>query len=842
KNANITGVESDYESNYKYQMKQSGLTVAVNIPALQALQSAISTVKSIKTVGQSKDDRINALAAANVAWDTLRTADSAMSAIGSTKALMNNDMANTNISVTLTYGKQKNVNSSHTSGDEIASSKINADKKAMIIATGDNEKSNINIKGSDISGNKGTILIADNNVNIEAQKQTHQERSTNQSSGFNAGVAISYGSNGFAAGFTAGGNYGKGYGNGDEVSWHNSHIGSLNSQTVISSQNDTRIKGAQVIGKSVQVNAQNLNIESLQDTMTYKGKQMNVSGQATVGYGASVSASYNQSKVNADYASVIEQSGIFAKDEGYQINVANNTDLKGAIITSTSKAEQDGKNHFSTATLTHSDIENHSDYSASGFGLSGGFSIKGDFTVPLGGKPESTDTTTQTEAITTTEKDNKTIYVIKGLGGQYLSSEQAGVEDMKKENGKATQLNGVAGVFSQGNWGVAKSLATGLLGQVHDNGSDQSVTSSFINTKNVLITDNDKQQKLTGKTTDETIQAVTQHNSHQALEKVDVEKIKSNMEQDLSVAQDFVNNLNQIGDKLYYEVEKNDKNILVKYKPENCDDPSCLRFFELDMEKVQNKEILTKEEAEILSRMYVHGIFNTTDEDRTEGGILYSGKDTLNNASIIVRKPYVGVAEEVTYTIFERLRAGANLPSLFGASNASRDQVTIWDKLNQYNQENANDKVNLTHVAHSLGVSSTKNAINWANYQHTNLKETKANLTALGTSYPIYSDIETGYFDSASGLFGKTRLDYAIAPQDCVGTCLLIGRTNSTAENTKVGVPLVDLLSHHISYVKDRDVLNFYNKKDREPDLQGIWNRDTNSENFGPEIKTLISK
>ncbi|WP_439328543.1 hypothetical protein, partial [Lonepinella sp. BR2357] len=73
KNANITGVESDYESNYKYQMKQSGLTVAVNIPALQALQSAIATVKSIKTVGQSKDDRINALAAANVGFGAVRT-------------------------------------------------------------------------------------------------------------------------------------------------------------------------------------------------------------------------------------------------------------------------------------------------------------------------------------------------------------------------------------------------------------------------------------------------------------------------------------------------------------------------------------------------------------------------------------------------------------------------------------------------------------------------------------------------------------------------------------------------------------------------------------------------
>ncbi|WP_180334849.1 hypothetical protein [Necropsobacter massiliensis] len=35
----------------------------------------------------------------------------------------------------------------------------------------------------------------------------------------------------------------------------------------------------------------------------------------------------------------------------------------------------------------------------------------------------------------------------------------------------------------------------------------------------------------------------------------------------------------------------------------------------------------------------------------------------------------------MTFTIFERLRAGIDLPSVFGASNASREQAMIWDKL-----------------------------------------------------------------------------------------------------------------------------------------------------------------
>ena len=61
-------------------------------------------------------------------------------------------------------------------------------------------------------------MIADNQVNIKAIEENHQERSTNKSSGFNAGGAIKV-SNGAAAGVTLGGNYGKGYGNGDETTY-----------------------------------------------------------------------------------------------------------------------------------------------------------------------------------------------------------------------------------------------------------------------------------------------------------------------------------------------------------------------------------------------------------------------------------------------------------------------------------------------------------------------------------------------------------------------------------------------------------------------------------------------
>ena len=44
-----------------------------------------------------------------------------------------------------------------------------------------------------------------------------------------------------------------------------------------------------------------------------------------------------------NYVLLNEQSGIFTGDDGHQINVQNNTDLKGALIISTQKAEDAGK-------------------------------------------------------------------------------------------------------------------------------------------------------------------------------------------------------------------------------------------------------------------------------------------------------------------------------------------------------------------------------------------------------------------------------------------------------------------------------------------------------------------
>ena len=64
---------------------------------------------------------------------------------------------------------------------------------------------------------------------------------------------------------------------------------------------------------------------------------------------------------------ITEQSGIYAGQEGYDIQVKNNTHLKGAVIDSQAEKE---KNRITTGTLTWENIDNKAEYKASGKGIS----------------------------------------------------------------------------------------------------------------------------------------------------------------------------------------------------------------------------------------------------------------------------------------------------------------------------------------------------------------------------------------------------------------------------------------------------------------------------------------
>ena len=364
--AEIKAADNKYETNTKQTFQQKGVTISLSSPVISAIQGV---AKSAEMIGKSKHARVNAMTAANSAYNVVQAGQALGELAGAASGAGQAAGGSTGLKISITYGQQQSESRTHTVGNTAAKSQVNAGGKVNIIATGAGKASNIDVVGSDIWGKQGTTLIADNQVNIKAAEQTHQERSTNKSSGFNAGVAIDIGK-GVSAGLTVGGNYGKGYGNGDETTYVASHVGDIQSKTVIQAGGDANVIGSGIQGKRVELSAENLNIESLQNKASYDGKQMNVNGSITVGYGFSADGGYSKSKMNSNHASVNEQAGIYSGDEGYDVNVKNHTDLKGALITSTQQAESSGLNQFSTGTLSHSDIENHSSYKGSSIGIS----------------------------------------------------------------------------------------------------------------------------------------------------------------------------------------------------------------------------------------------------------------------------------------------------------------------------------------------------------------------------------------------------------------------------------------------------------------------------------------
>ena len=562
KKVDIKAADDKYETNTKQKFEQKGLTIAITSPVISAIQAVQGAIESTKQVGDSKHDRVNTMSAANAGFEAYRAYQSGKKAVTDVKDFMNGEGdVDSLIGVQITYGQQKSESHSHTEGKTAYKSQVNAGGKVNIMATGAGKDSNINIEGSDISGKQGTTLMADNQVNIKAAEQNHQERSTNKSSGFNAGVAIKV-SNGAAIGFTAGGNYGKGYGNGDETSYVASHVGDSQSKTVVKAGGDVTLAGSQVKGKGVELDAENLKIESLQDKSSYRGKQMNASASVTVGYGFAAGGSFNKSKVNTDYASVNEQAGIFAGNDGYDINVKNKVSSVGGAILSSAPKE---KNQMTAQDFEYSNIQNYSNAKSSAMGLMGGFSVDRD---------------------QTSDEDKALNKIYRGEDRKGETFEQA---NPNKANQSLVKFGlGTNDVHSTDLYAAAKIGLANLASNSSQSENNQSTTNAVISDGNFNIA------SMQGKQNIETIKKSTEQDANK-LEKVDHAKMQKEVEQDVATIQSFAKNVGGATDEAYrtmFIAEHRMFTHKVDEKGEPIKDPEILKKIdeEADAKGVNRKE------------------------------------------------------------------------------------------------------------------------------------------------------------------------------------------------------------------------------------------------------------
>ncbi|MDH0864654.1 hemagglutinin repeat-containing protein [Mitsuaria sp. GD03876] len=358
----IQGAAQEGKDVQTTAFRQSGLTVAVSAPLLSALES---TKDMAENVGEVGDARMQALGLA-------ATAIKAKEAV---QALQADPKAAGGLSVSITVGSSQSKSRTETTTTTNQGSEVTAGGDIRLTAQGAGKDSSIDVQGSDLAAAQRLAIKAEGDVSLTSSQDLVKQKSENSSSSASVGVAISVGSGGASMGFTASASLARGKADGEDVIQRNTHV--QGKEVSIESGGDTTLKGAVVSGDKVKATVGgDLNIESLQDTSRFRSESMQAGGSVTVGAGFSGSASFGQSKVNSDFTSVVEQSGIRAGDGGFQVAVKGNTDLKGGSITSTQAAVDAGVNSFKSGSLTMSDIENKADYKGSSFSVAAGFGKK----------------------------------------------------------------------------------------------------------------------------------------------------------------------------------------------------------------------------------------------------------------------------------------------------------------------------------------------------------------------------------------------------------------------------------------------------------------------------------
>ena len=252
-----------------------------------------------------------------------------------------------------------------------------------LTATGDGTKGadgyanngDINIQGSNVSA-KVVDLNAARDVNLTSATNTNLETSSNSSSGWAVGANIGVSASGsMGISVFANANKGKGNANGNGVTHTETQINATDTLN-INSGRDANLIGAQAHGNTVNADiGRDLTITSEQDSSNYNSKQTNMSAGVEIPvYGVgSASASFNMSKqkIDSNYNSVNEQSGIYAGNGGFNVKVNGHTQLNGGAMVSTAPAD---KNTLDTGSLSVTSIDNHAQYTAnnSGIGISTG--------------------------------------------------------------------------------------------------------------------------------------------------------------------------------------------------------------------------------------------------------------------------------------------------------------------------------------------------------------------------------------------------------------------------------------------------------------------------------------
>ena len=347
RNVDIESKDNTYRGKEEHEYKKSGLTVSLGGAAVNAARTVAAPVKRAGEVGDGRLKALYALQAGMNARDIQKNQKT-------DKAINKNNAVGINISLGSTGWKDQ----AETVTEEAKGSTVTAGKTAAVIA-----KEDMTVKGSIVNA-KDIRLKAANNIHILSSENKSTTIEDYKAKSGSIGASLS------KEGYGIGASYGKEKGQIEETTITHTPSDITAKDTVaLSSGNDTLIRGGTVRGNKVTANAGRMSIESEQDKKNYKetGKTSGLSISYTPGSAVTVSGGKGKTNTESTYESVTKQAGIYAGQEGYDIQVKNNTRLKGAVIDSQAEKE---KNRITTGTLTWENIDNKAEYKASGKGIS----------------------------------------------------------------------------------------------------------------------------------------------------------------------------------------------------------------------------------------------------------------------------------------------------------------------------------------------------------------------------------------------------------------------------------------------------------------------------------------
>ncbi|MBK5073447.1 hemagglutinin repeat-containing protein [Budviciaceae bacterium CWB-B4] len=361
KNVTIESVENQTSIHDKYERTQSGMTVALSGAAGSALNAAVTEAKQAQ---DTQDSKIKALQEIKAALSAVQAVQAGMMDLPSGSEGF--------VGISISGGTQHTESTTDTKIRAAQGFAIAAGNNLSITATGSGEKGvdgDITIKGSAINAGNNMILDANRDVNLLAAANTQKTDSENKSYGGNAGVSFGWGGGKNGLRFFADANFSKGNMHADGLYWTETQLEAGNNLTIISGR-DTNLIGALAKGDSVMMDVgRDLTVRSLQDTDDYSYEQYSLNIAGSYGTGFDGSLGFTMDKMDSTWASVNEQSGIYAGKGGYDITVGNHTQLDGAVIASEATPD---KNNLDTGTLGWSDIKNKAEYDVSHVSVSVG--------------------------------------------------------------------------------------------------------------------------------------------------------------------------------------------------------------------------------------------------------------------------------------------------------------------------------------------------------------------------------------------------------------------------------------------------------------------------------------